>query len=411
MTERLKELLAGEADQLDVPAPPTDSVLHEGRGIRRRNRLVTGAVGLAAAVVVGGSVVALAGGGGNDAAPDPAGQPISGNPVFSYGNHVFYDGPSHEAEIQDTAVKSLYYTSAGVLVRHGDNSASDGGGPQRFSLITPDGSVKRLGLVTEETVHASDVDQPYVAYAEAVDGELEVVVYDVVADAEEARMPVGSTSETWFPVAIDGDTVFVGDGSTTHEVDWRSGDVTDVDATLQSPLDIKGGRAPGGDRQHPTIVDVATGETLLELPAGGYPALSPDGHYAYLTDLEEAGGEFVVYDIDGGGQQTFPGGSGDWGWTADGDLFTVGKTDVRTCDSATGECTVEPYAQPNVPKPDPVTHTMSDPVCPDGGLECHTDPDFFEQCAENPDQCEWRETTYVDRPTIDLKLGGRTYES
>ena len=92
-------------------------------------------------IAIGGSVVALAGGNDNNAAPDPTGSPVGHNPVFAYGNEVFYDGPRHRSAIDDTAVKSLFYTSAGVVVRHGDNSWSDGGGPQRFSLVTPDGDV------------------------------------------------------------------------------------------------------------------------------------------------------------------------------------------------------------------------------------------------------------------------------
>ncbi len=52
MTERLKHLLDGEAHDLAVPSPPTDAVLRQGRGLRRRNRVTAAGAGLAAALVV-----------------------------------------------------------------------------------------------------------------------------------------------------------------------------------------------------------------------------------------------------------------------------------------------------------------------------------------------------------------------
>ncbi|RHW27993.1 hypothetical protein D0Z08_06860 [Nocardioides immobilis] len=416
MTERLKQLLDHEADDLAVPAPATDAVLRQGRGLRRRNRMAVGAGAAAVAVIVGGSVVAFAGGDGDRTAPDPATLPVGNNAVFSYGNQVFYDGPTHRAEIQDNAVKSLYYTSAGVLVRHGDNAASDGGGPQRFSLVTPDGSVQRLGLETEGAVHASDVDQPYVTYGEAVDGELQVVVYDVVADAEEARVTVGPTTENFFPVSIDDDTVYVETMSADEvfEVSWSTGTVEPSDSA--SAWNVNNGRVATEVDGQPAVVDAASGEVLLTTDGSGYFNLSPDGRYAEHVDEEEeseAGSEveMEVYDVASGEAVTFAGPSWEWGWTPGGGLFRVGKNEVETCDSATGECTTEPYAQPDIPDPEPVTMTYRDPICPDGGLECHTDPEFFENCNANPDQCEWREQTYVEESTNELRLGGVTYES
>lgn len=352
MTERLKQLLDGEALGLDVPPPATDAVLHQGRGLRRRNRLAVAGGAVAAAIIVGGSAVAFTGtgGGGGDAA-DPAGPSapaVGDNAVFSFGNHVFYDGPGNVAVIDDAAVKSLFYTSAGVLVRHGDNPYSDGGGPQRFSLVTPDGDVRRLGLVTEETVHASDPEQPYVVYGEAVDGELQVVVYDVASDAEAARVTVAPTSDGWFPVSSDGGTVYVQNGydGTTYAVEWASGEVSPSD--VPTVWDIHGGRVVEEVGGASVVTEVATGEDVLSSDTGRL-ALSPDGRFAALfpDDMTSSGDVPIqVLSLDSDSSVTITGSPYDWGWTADGDLFHVGDDTVTTCDAATGDCTDEPYEQP-----------------------------------------------------------------
>ena len=412
MTERLKQLLDGEAHDLPVPPPATHDVLRQGRGLRRRNRLVTGAAAVAAAVVVGSGVVALTGDGGKQAAPDPAGQPVGHNAVFSYGNEVFYDGPRHRAEIQDTAVKSLFYTSAGVLVRHGDNAWSDGGGPQRFSLVTTEGDVRPVSLVTEETVHASDPDQPYVAYGEAVGGELQVVVYDVAADAEKARVTVRPTADTWFPVSLDGDTVYVQDRAEdeTYAVDWRAGTAEPSD--VASPWEVAGGNAGTDTGDAATVVDVAGGDVLVTADGPGYFDLSPDGRYAQLVDEEGGGPTFEVYDVATGETVSLEGNPFEWGWTADGDMFKVDESTVTTCDTATGECTVESYSQPSIPEPPPITETVSEPVCPGGdSYSCYDDEVFLANCYDHPEECEWQESRSITPMTIEVKLAGRAYES
>lgn len=416
MTERLKQLLDGEAHDLSVPPPPTDAVLRQGRTIRRRNRTTVAGAGLAAAVVIGGSVAALSGGGPDRAAPDPATPAGGGNAVFSYGNEVFYDGASHRAAVDDTAVKSLFYTSAGVLVRHGDDSGSDGGGPQRFSVITADGTVQRLSLETEETVHAADPAQPYVVYGEAVSGELQVVVHDVASDSEAARVTVGPTTETWFPVSLDGDTVYVQDGydGKTLAVDWATGEVTESD--IPSVWEVHGGHVVSEDGRESVVIDIATGDVVASSSSGTFD-LSPDGRYALLlpeeTELEPGSDTPAqVLGLDSDSSATLIGNPYDWGWTADGDLFRVEKQQVTTCSAETGECASEPYAQPDIPDPGPLTQTMSDPVCPDGGLsDCYNDEDFLENCYENRDECEWQESKYIEERSPELKLGGRTYES
>ena len=79
MTERLRQLLGGEADGLPIPPPATNAVIRQGRSLRRRNRIATGAGAAAAAVIVGGTFVAVAGGSNDQAAPDPTSPVVSGS--------------------------------------------------------------------------------------------------------------------------------------------------------------------------------------------------------------------------------------------------------------------------------------------------------------------------------------------
>ena len=161
MTERLSALLHEELDLLDVPPPAAAAVLARGRSLRRRRRAVVALAGVSTAAVVGLGF-AVVGGDGGDRAVDPAAPASGAGPVFSVGAEVYLDGGAIRATVEDTVVKSLYYSSAGVVVRHGENPNSDGGGPQRFSLVAPDGTVSRLGenhfLITTTTAMAAEAE-------------------------------------------------------------------------------------------------------------------------------------------------------------------------------------------------------------------------------------------------------------
>jgi hypothetical protein len=285
MTERLATLLHDEADTLDIPAPPTSDVLAQGHRIRRRRRLSTGAAAIAVLGVMVGGVAAVQSLGDS---PDTgrnvtsAGSQAEG-PVFSVGTTVYLDGARTSASVDDRAIKSLYYTSAGVLVRHGNNPYSDGGGPMRFSLVEADGSVRPLGVTFEETVPSTDPTQPYLAYAEVTRGTIEVVVLDVTDGQEVARVPVPGAFSWggWSapPVSLDGDLVYVGTDDVLRVVDWRTGEVT-ANANLPAGYpDIHGGHAVQEHGDDLTVVDARSGDTLLTVPANGcgYLVLSPDG--------------------------------------------------------------------------------------------------------------------------------------
>ena len=398
MTERLAQLMHAEADHLDVPPPNAGAVLSQGRGLRRRRRLATVASAAAVVVVIGGGALGVNAIVGDDSGSrtDPA-APFDSGAVFSIGTTVYLDDAATEATIDDKAIKSLHYTSVGVLVRHGNNSWSDGGGPQRFSMVRPDGTVDRLGVTLEETVHSTDPTQPYMAYALKTDDGFDVVVRDLRDDTEVARVaiPAGSTGGGWVapPVSLSGDTVYVGTGPSPYAVDWRSGTAEKTDVIEPGMPNLHGGRDVVSTRNEVAVVDVATGEKLLSTPVKrmeyAWYSLSPDGRYAIRSfeDMRSSGMPDTtdVYNVDTGEHVSLP--RGDYGWSGLGDLFTVSKDELTTCAAETGECTTVEHGITMPPK------TPTKEVCEEvqGGTECYTEG------GEN-----WEGQ---------LKLGGRTYES
>lgn len=378
MTERLAQLLRDEAHALDVPPAPAAEVLADGRGRRTRRRVTTGVAVLAALAVLGvGIGVAL--GGGDDTAVDPAGPPrgADSGPVFAIGTDVYLDGGAVRASIDDGAVKSLFYTSAGVLVRHGDNPYSDGGGKQRFSLVTPDGAVKPLSVVTEETWHSTDPAQPLLFWAENTSGEVQVVVHDVVTDREVARVEVPGAAGDFLPLSVTGDQVWLSAGEQGYVVDWRTGEAQRDDGDFDHG-DVAGGRASSGGEDESVVVDVATGEELLRVETESYAwlDLSPDGRFAkvFVEDEVDPESSTDVYDIATGRHVAVPGAAYDWGWTSGGDLVSVGDDGtVATCDAVTGDCTTaEPDLRvlPNGLEGRPVERCEQ----VEGGTMCSTEP-------------------------------------
>ena len=356
MTERLAELMHRATDDLVVPPAPSAEVLRHGRALRRRRRYLTASGVTALVLLTGGIGVAVKTGSdpaGDRRGADPAdttATPTDGaadgglrGATFSVGVTVYYDGGTKHATIADKAIKSSYYTSAGLLVRHGDNNASDGGGSQRFSLVRPDGTVSLVSVVTEETVPGVDPSQPYLAYAEVHSGQVQVVVHDVSTDQEVARVDLPGHFEWggWAapPVALSGDTVYVGTDDVMRTVDWRTGEVGESDVLEPGFPNVQGGRTVLSKDREATVVDVATGEVLLSLPVGrsSYVTLSPDGRFTTLSSFD--GDSFDVYDVASGTHATFTGHSFDYGWTPEGDLARLQGHHVQTCSTATAECT------------------------------------------------------------------------
>ncbi len=373
MTERLSELMQRAADGLAVPPAPSAEVLRHGRSVRRHRTYAVGAGAVAAVVVVSGIGMAVArgdGGAGGDSRPDRQDQvvadPASGltGPVFSIGTTVYLDGGARTATIDDKAIKSMYYTSAGVVVRHGNNNYSDGGGPMRFSLVAPDGAVSRLGVTFEETVPSTDPDQPYLAYAEKVGGVVQVVVLDVRDGSEAARVPVPGAKHwagwTAPPVSLDGDVVYVGTRDAVWSVAWRTGEVSETGQVPQGYPEVHGGHSVVYDGDQMSVVDVSDGATVAAADKKEYLRLSPDGRYA----IARGSGAARIFDLADGGARTLDGldPDGSIGWSPDDSVFTLTGSELTTCPAATGDCTTTTLTLPTTTATNESEDDFSDAV-------------------------------------------------
>ena len=365
MTERLSALLHDEADVLRIPPPPGDRIVAAGRGLRRRRRIGYGVAGLALAGIVG-TAVGLGLGGAGDEQPDVADDPGTGlrGATFTVGVTVYLDGGGTTATIDDQAVKSSYVTSAGLLVRHGDNNASDGGGPQRYSLVTRDGTVKDVSVVTEEVVPGVDPSQPYLAYAVVENDVVQVVVHDVSSDQEVARVAVAGARHWggWSapPVALSGDLVYVGTDDVTRVVDWRTGAVTESDVVETGYPEVHGGRTTVSHGRGAQVVDASTGQVLYTAEID-YPQLSPDGRF--VTVQRKDGETFEVVDLDSGDSTILEGQPYAYGWTPEDDLARLVDGHVETCSPSTGECATADRSIPTKGGGRPPT-TCGSPVRP-----------------------------------------------
>lgn len=363
MTERLSTLLREEAGELATPAAPTATILASGHRLRRRRRVaqVAGAGALALALA-GGAALAVAGGGEDPRdgrAIDPATTAYLDHGAFATGStvHLTGAGPIDSVDVGEP-VKVLYYTSAGLLVRSGDTPWTDDPGPSRYSLVTPDGSLRVLDLELGDRVPATDPDQPVVAYAEAAgDGAWDVVVRDVARDEEVSRTTVdgdfGWGGWEAPPVELDGDLVYVGLDDRPAVVDWRAGRVVETPDGMagSSVPSVAGGLTVRSGRGTVDVVDVATGDVVFSTPDRGYPYidLSPDGRFAKVVVQDESEGDgFDVVDLGSGEVTRIDRAPWDLGWTPAGNLVSVDLDtgELTTCTVDGDACTTDPISGP-----------------------------------------------------------------
>lgn len=371
MVDRLHDLMHAEADGLDIPDPPMAAILGDGRRAGRGRRVVPtlGAVAAAAAVAVL-MVVPRSGDGPGDptvavherngstftaAQTTAAKTAYARSGAFAAGSQVFFGDFAEGVEIEDPAVRGLYYTSAGVLVRHGKDHAMDGSTPDAYSLVGIDGSVTGLGIELGDVSPSTDPSQPYLAYArEGIDTDWEVVVLDLRDGKAAAVVPVeGDFSWGGWdapPVALSGDRVYVSLDDETVAVSWRTGESATAGAPGSSYPAIEADRFlqvendVSGDELNATVrvLDALTGEVLLELPGVGdrFASLSPDGRsvmvlpYLLVDDdgqvapIENA----VLHGVDGNRSVDLPASPpGGYGWSPDGAAISVGPDGLTRC--------------------------------------------------------------------------------
>ena len=356
MTERLSALLHAEAEVLDVPPPHTADIVGSGRRLVRRRRLVRSAGGvLVAAALVAAGVVTVDlrdPGRGSDLAPASVAQ-LDGWAVASGSTVLLGNGRSVEV---DGAVKSVYYTSAGVLVRSGADSSTDAP-DSTYALVDDNGGVTDFSLELGDRVPGTDPGEPYLVYADATDRPdvWDVVVRDVRTGevVETIPVPGAFTWGGWVapPVALSGSHVFVGMDDATLDVDLASGAVTESAVLPGSTMpSVTGGREVLEQRRDrgASVVDVDTGRVLLRVEGPDrFVTLAPGGRHAisvsWQTCTEDGECRFddpvaEVFDLATGTSMEIDVSGASYGWTPGGDLLRVDGDSVDVCDPGSDEC-------------------------------------------------------------------------
>lgn len=349
MTERLNQLMHETADQLDIPPVQVDAAVGRGRGMRRRRTFAMAGATAAVLALVGGTVV-FATGGENDgdratepAAPPPAAANV---PVFGFQSKVYLGDAT--ATVPDT-VHSLHYTAEGVLVRSNPNGgASDGSGPESLTLVRYDGSTVDLGTVPEGVGPATDPNEPVYVLAEARAGGFAAVVRDAATGETLDEVPLPELPPSYWdvpPLALDGDTLFVGYESEVVAVDLSTGAHHVAEAMPGGIPDVAGGRTLSAEGTTLSVLDAATGELVRTFEVGNdaYGALSSDGRHLGVSTFDDETFEnaYTVYDVATGEAVDLGplARAQELGWTAAGDAFAVARGTLTTCDLDSADCT------------------------------------------------------------------------
>ena len=272
--------------------------------------------------------------------------------AYAAGSQVFFGDLQQGVRIDDPAVRGLYYTSAGLLVRHGRDYVMDGSGPEGYSLVGTDGSVAGLDISLGDVSPSTDPTQPYLAYARPAAGEWEVIILDLRNGKPTAVVPVDG-SFTWGgwdapPVALAGDRVYVGLDDATVAVEWRTGRTTATPLGGSRYPDINADRMLQIDNAVSAstsvqVKDALTGEVLRDLPDVGdrWASLSPDGSRVLVLPympVDEDGrigllDGAVLYSVDNGRSAEIRASpTGGYGWTPDGSVISVAGSQLTRCD-------------------------------------------------------------------------------
>ena len=353
MTERLSVLLREEAEALEVPPAATAAILARGRGLRRRRRWtrITAAATVAAVVVVGGATGAHRLRADDRIDPAHAAEDFASQGAFAVGRDLYVG----DQKIRwPEAVKALYYTSAGVVVRSGDSSHTNEG-PSHYELVTPTGGRSTIDVHMGNRIAGFEPDSTRFAYATQDDGQLEVVVHDAVSDRELARITVldHTVDSGWEapPVSIDGDLVWVRNfpvGWT--EVNWRTGELHVVPDTSDT-FELQNGRY-AVQRGNDWVIRAMADQTVVgevHLQKGWYAFFSPDGSLmrSFPNDVrgvdDDETPSAYVHDVATDTSVEYPDAGYQLGWTPDGHLLILAGHTVRVCEAMSGACTVRAF--------------------------------------------------------------------
>lgn len=367
MTERLSTLLRETADQVVVPPPPTGAILRSARRASRKRRAVRTLAAVAAVGVIASGIGATIGlGRGADSAQDrfesaPAAQAYDDYGAFSVGSTVYVG--NHRVRF-DQKIKSIYYTSEGVLVRRGRVASTDDDAPSIYTLISPNGSTRNIDLPIGNRFPATDPDSPEVGYLEPAGERWAFVVVDLRTGDEVARTVVAGRF-TWAgweapPATMSGERIWGLFDEGWVELDWKTGRTRLIPNTKGASLDAAHGRFAmhHGVGTPWSIRDFSTGQEVrtirLTMPASGNPLrtdvgfFSPDGRYVRVQDgfLSYNEDDQVidpprshVVSLETGRIVQLPGRE-QFGWTPDGKVIAVDpKRDrIKVCDPSDGRC-------------------------------------------------------------------------
>lgn len=379
MVERLTQLLRTEADTLDIPQPPIATIVSEGRRAQRR-RLAVPALAAAAVAVVGAltilpsinadpgdptvSVHDRRAASFTDPQAAAADRAYTQSGAFAAGANVYFGDYRKGVNVQDPAVRGLYYTSVGVLVRQGKDYTMDDSNQDEYSLVGTDGSVIGLDLSLGDVSPSTDPTQPYMAYARKGAVDWEVIIFDLRSGETAAIVPVEG-SFTWGgwdapPVALSGDRVYVGLDDATLSVNWRTGVATTTSLPASRYPDVNADRYRNVDNDTSggalsatvQVLDATTGDVVFVLPDVGdrFASLSPDGKRVLVLPYLPVDGDgqvgpvdnAVLYNIDNGESMDLPDSpEGGYGWTPDGSVISVDSDGLTRCVIETA-CTTTP---------------------------------------------------------------------
>ncbi|MGL5824412.1 MAG: hypothetical protein ACRCYU_06185 [Nocardioides sp.] len=347
MTDRLTELLELEAADVRVSAAPVADILTEGRRLRRRQRRAT-TVLLAVTVAI-----TSVGGAGTWRILErrdqgsPADSAIAASrldvPVFGIGSTVYLGDVIASAP---GTVRSLHYTSAGVLVRssvptNAEKGDADGSGLDALSLVTANGGVTNLDVIGEGTAPVTDPDEPVFVLPRQAGGGLYASVYLATTGARVGRvalstLPVAGPSPGRI-LGLDGDVLYAGNQENTVAVNWRTGQQRPI-IGAEGIVEVRGGRAVIDGRNWSRVINLNNSSIAATVPLRGYTGyrLSPDGQLATAViepevDLTSTP-PLWVYDV---GRrrlvdlEKLP--SRGYGWTAGGDPFWITANSVVRC--------------------------------------------------------------------------------